>query len=42
MIRTVVEVGFQASSSEVFESLGTINEGGGESSLEDMLILGIS
>ena len=41
MILTVVEVGFQASSSEVFKSLGTINEGG-EISLEDMLILGIS
>ena len=28
MILIVVEVVFQASSSEVFENLGTINEGG--------------
>ena len=40
MILTVVEVGFQASSSEVFENLGTIR--GGESRVKDMLILGIS
>ena len=42
MILIVVEVVFQASSSEVFENLGTINEGGGESRVKDMLILGIS